>query len=171
MPLSSVARTVMAESDNSLGMAIAAEEPWVEADFLFCCLADEAGVEGLTESSLWLSESGVSQSEMAMANGDDLARYVLGTRPTDVQAIGVRLDRNVVRNEMAKGLLDIVCHELAARQVGRPVHDLIGGAAVDRMPLCALLPLGPPDFVAHTCAGYQRAGFHVRCRRVPRDGR
>lgn len=149
----------MAESDNSLGMAIAAEEPWVEADFLFCCLADEAGVEGWAESYLWLPESGVSQREMAMAIGDHLARYVLGTRPTDVQALGARLDRNVARNEMAKGLLDIACHELAARQVGRPVHDLIGGAAVDRVPLCALVPLGPPDFVAQICAGYQRAGY------------
>lgn len=52
VPLSSVARRAMAESDNRLGMAIAAEEPWVEADFLFCCLADEAGVEGWAESYL-----------------------------------------------------------------------------------------------------------------------
>lgn len=101
----------------------------------------------------------MSQREMAMAIGDHLARYVLGTRPTDVQALGARLDRNVARNAMAKGLLDIACHELAARQVSWPVHDLIGGAAVDRIPLCALVPLGPPDFVAQICAGYQRAGY------------
>lgn len=159
VPLSSIARSAMAESDNGLGMAIAAEEPWLEADFLFVCLVDEAGNEGWGESYVWLPESGVSQREMAMAIRDHLGRYVLGARPTDVQAIAARLDRNVARNEMAKGVLDIACHELAARQLGRPVHDLIGGAVIDRIPLCALVPLGSPDFVADLCAGYQRAGY------------
>lgn len=159
VPLSSIARSAMAESDNGLGMAIPAEEPWLEADFLLCRLVDEDGVEGWGEAYVWLPESGVSQREMAMAIRDHLGRYVLGARPTDVQALAARLDRNVARNEMAKGVLDIACHELAARQLGRPVHDLIGGAVVDRIPLCALVPLGAPDFVAEICAGYQRAGY------------
>jgi muconate cycloisomerase len=159
VPLSSIARSAMAESDNGLGMAIPAEEPWLEADFLLCRLVDEDGVEGWGEAYVWLPETGVSQREMAMAIRDHLARYVLGARPTDVQAIGARMDRNVARNEIAKGLLDIACHELAARQLGRPVHDLIGGAVVDRIPLCALVPLGSPDFVADICGGYQRAGY------------
>jgi muconate cycloisomerase len=159
VPLSSIARSAMAESDNGLGMAIPAEEPWLEADFLLCRLVDEDGVEGWGEAYVWLPESGVSQREMAMAIRDHLGTYVLGARPTDVQAIAARLDRNVARNEMAKGVLDIACHELAARQLGRPVHDLIGGAVVDRIPLCALVPLGDPDFVAEICAGYQRASY------------
>ncbi len=159
VPLSSIARGAMAESDNGLGMAIAAEEPWLEADFLFCRLLDEDGNEGWGESYLWLPETGVSQREMAMAIRDHLSRYVLGARPTDVQAIGARMDRNVARNEMAKGLLDIACYELAARQIGRPVHDLLGGAVVDRIPLCGLVPLGSPDFVADICAGYQSSGY------------
>ncbi len=50
----------MAESDNGLGMAIAAEEPCLEADFLFCRLLDEDGHEGWGESYLWLPETGVS---------------------------------------------------------------------------------------------------------------
>lgn len=159
VPLSSIARSAMAASPNGLGMAIPAEEPWLEADFLLCRLVDENGVEGWGESYVWLPETGVSQREMAMAIRDHLGRYLLGARPTDVQAIGARLDRNVARNEMAKGLLDIACHELAARQIGRPVHDLIGGAVVDRIPLCGLVPLGEPDAVADICAGYQRAGY------------
>lgn len=159
VPLSSIAQGAMAESDNGLGMAIAAEEPWLEADFLFCRLLDEDGHEGWGESYLWLPETGVSQREMAMAIRDHLSRYVLGARPTDVQAIGARMDRNVARNEMAKGLLDIACYELAARQIGRPVHDLLGGAVVDRIPLCGLVPLGSPDFVADICAGYQGSGY------------
>jgi muconate cycloisomerase len=98
---------------------------------------------------------------MASAIEHHLARYVLGARPVAVQALAARFDRNVARNEMAKGLLDVACHELAARQRGCPVHDLIGGAAIDRIPLCGLVPLGSPDTVAALCHGYQRAGYRT----------
>jgi muconate cycloisomerase len=96
---------------------------------------------------------------MAMVIRDHIGRYVLGARPSDLQAINARMDRNIPRNEMAKGVLDVALHDLAARQVGRPVHDLIGGAAVDRIPLCALVPMGDPDFVAAICSGYVQAGY------------
>ena len=159
VPLSELARGAMAESDNGLGMALEVEEPWLEADFLYCRLEDADGVEGWGEAYVWLPETGVSQREMAIAIRDHLAKYVLGARPTDVQAIAARLDRNVARNEVAKGLLDLACHELAARQLDRPVHDLIGGAAVDRIPLCGLIPLGSPDTVAGVVDHYRRAGY------------
>ena len=150
----------MSESDNGLGMALAAEEPWEIADFLYVRLVDSDGVEGWGESYVWLPETGTSQREMAAAIRDHLARYVLGARPTDVQAIAARMDRNVARNEMAKGVLDIACHDLAARQIGRPVHDLIGGAAVDRIPLCGLIPLGSPEGVADIAGFYQHVGYN-----------
>ena len=159
VPLSELARGAMAASDNGLGMAIPTEEPWLEADFLFCRLVDENGVEGWGEAYVWLPESGVSNRDMASAIEHHLAAYVLGSQPIAVQALAARMDRNVARNEMAKGLIDIACHELAARQIGRPVHDLIGGATVDRIPLCGLIPLASPTTVAAIAAGYQKAGY------------
>ena len=159
VPLSELARGAMATSENGLGMAIPTEEPWLEADFLFCRLVDEAGTEGWGEAYVWLPESGVSNRDMASAIQHHLGAYVLGSRPAAVQALAARFDRNVARNEMAKGLVDIACHELAARQLGVPVHDLIGGAAVDRIPLCGLVPLADPATAASICAGYQRSGY------------
>ena len=159
VPLSELARGAMAASDNGLGMAIPTEEPWLEADFLFCRLVDDAGVEGWGEAYVWLPESGVSNRDMASAIEHHLSAYVLGSRPIAVQALAARFDRNVARNEMAKGLVDIACHELAARQRSVPVHDLIGGSVVDRIPLCGLVPLADPDTVAAICAGYQRSGY------------
>lgn len=159
VPLSSIARGAMAESDNGLGMAIPAEEPWLEADFLFCRLVDGAGNEGWGESYVWLPESGVSNLDMASAIEHHLGRYVLGSDPVATQALAARLDRNVARNEMAKALIDIACHDLAARQLDRPVHDLIGGSTVDRIPLCGLVPLAAPEDVAAICDGYRRSGY------------
>ncbi len=161
MPLSRLARGAMAASDNGLGMALAAEEPWLEADFLMCRLVDGDGNEGWGESYVWLPESGVSNRDMASAIEHHLGAYVLGASPFSTQALAARLDRNVARNEMAKGLIDIACHELAARQVGRPVHDLIGGTTVDRIPLCGLVPMASPDDVAALCDGYRRGGYRT----------
>lgn len=161
VPLSGIARAAMEQSETGLGMAIPAEEPWLAADFLFVRLVDEDGVEGWAECYVWVPESAVSQSGMAMVIREHIGRYVLGARPADVQAVNARMDRNIPRNEMAKAVLDMAMYDLAARQVGRPVHDLIGGAAVDRIPLCALVPLGDPDFVAEICSGYVRAGYRT----------
>ncbi len=161
VPLSPIARSAMSESDNGLGMAIPAGDPWEAADFLLVRLADEDGHEGWGESYVWLPETGTSQRQMAMAIRDHLGRYVLGARPIDVRAIAARMDRNVARNEMVKGVLDIACHELAARQLGCPVHDLLGGAALDRVPLCGLLPLASPETVAALAAGYVRSGYRT----------
>jgi muconate cycloisomerase len=161
VPLSELARGAMAASETGLGMALPAEEPWLAADFLFCRLLDEDGAEGWGEAYVWLPESGVSNRDMASAIEHHLGAYVLGSRPVAVQALAARLDRNVARNEMAKGLVDIACHELAARQLGIPVHDLIGGTTVDRIPLCGLVPLADPDTAAAICAGYQRTGYRT----------
>ncbi len=161
VPLSELARGAMAASDNGLGMALAAEEPWLEADFLMCRLVDGAGNEGWGEAYVWLPESGVSNRDMASAIEHHLGAYVLGASPVATQALAARLDRNVARNEMAKGLLDLACHELAARQIGRPVHDLIGGTTVDRIPLCGLVSMASPGTVAAICDGYRRNGYRT----------
>lgn len=161
VPLSELARGAMAESPNGLGMAIPAELPWLEADFLYCRLVDSDGVDGWGEAYVWLPETGVTQSDLASAIEHHLGAFVLGTRPQDVQALLARLDRNVARNEVAKGVLDLACHDLAARQLGVPVHDLIGGRGPESIPLAGLVPIGSPDTVAAIASGYQRAGYRT----------
>lgn len=172
VPLSEIARSAMAESDTGLGMAIAAEDPWLSAEFLYVRLVDEDGIAGWGECYVWVPESAVSQRGAAMVIREHIGRYVLGAKAADIQAIGARMDRNIPRNEMAKGVLDIALHDLAARQLGRPVHDLIGGTAVDRIPLCGLVPLASPDFMAEICAGYVAAGYRslrIKLGTGPRD--
>lgn len=159
VPFSDIAQQAMDASPTGLGMAIEAEEPWEAGDFVFARLWDEEGNEGWGEVFLWLPETGVSPDQVVSVIGSHLARYVLGAAPVDVGALRARLDRNVTRNEVAKGLLDLACHDLAARQLGRPVHDLLGGRRADRIPLCGLVPLADPATTAAICAGYVGAGY------------
>lgn len=161
VPFSAIARRAMDDSPTGLGMAIPAEEPWDAGDFVFARLVDEDGNEGWGEVLLWLPETGVSPAELLSSIPGHLARYVLGASPVDIGAIRARLDRNVTRNEVAKGLLDLAAHELAARQIDRPVHDLIGGRGTDVLPLCGLVPLGDPEITVAICAGYVRGGYRT----------
>ncbi len=158
-PFSELARTAMDESDNGLGMAIDAEEPWEAGDFVFARIEDADGVEGWGEVFMWLPETGTAPEPIIWVIREHLARYVVGAEPVGVGAIRARLDRNVNRNEVAKGLLDLALHDLAARQLGRPVFDLFGGRRTDRIPLCGLVPLADPATVATLCAGYVGAGY------------
>jgi muconate cycloisomerase len=159
VPLSALARGAMEQSETGLGMALAAEDPWTAADFLYVRLRDEDGLEGWGEAYVWAPESAVSQRMVSLAIEEQLGRFVLGARAVDVRSVLARMERNLPRNEIAKGVLDLALYDLAARQVGRPVHDLIGGRGPDRIPLCGLVPLADPDAVAAICHGYQRAGY------------
>lgn len=159
VPFSAIARQAMDGSDNGLGMAIAAEEPWEAGDFVLARLEDEEGTAGWGEVFMWLPETGVSPAEVISAIVGSLGRYIVGACPADVRAIGARMERNVARNEVAKGLLDLACHDLAARQVDRPVHDLVGGRGTDTIGLCGLVPLAPIEDVVAICAGYVGAGY------------
>jgi L-alanine-DL-glutamate epimerase-like enolase superfamily enzyme len=159
VPFSSIARRAMDDSPTGLGMAIPAEQPWAAGDFVYARLVDEDGTEGWGEVFMWLPETGVSPAELLTTIPAALARYVIGACPADVRGMRARMDRNVTRNEVAKGVLDLACFDLAARQVGRPVHDLIGGRGPDELALCGLVPLADPDTTVAICAGYVRSGY------------
>lgn len=145
VPLAEMAKARMDASPTGLGMAIPAEEPWDYGEFVICRLESDEGVVGWGESFVWLPETAVSAGQVIATVRDSLAHYVLGASPFDTRALAARMNRNVARNEVAKGLLDLACYDLAARSVGRPVYDLLGGRCVDALPLCALIPLGDID--------------------------
>ena len=161
VPFSALARGAMDASPTGLGMAIAAEEPWEAGDFVFARLEDEAGTAGWGEVFMWLPETGVSPTEVLSTVRASLGAYVLGMHPADTRALRARMDRNVTRNDVAKGLLDLACHDLAARQVGRPVHDLIGGRGTDSIGLCGLVPLASVESTVAICTGYVRGGYRT----------
>ncbi|MCC6642503.1 MAG: GNAT family N-acetyltransferase [Deltaproteobacteria bacterium] len=160
VPFRAEVRETMARSEGGLGMAIAAEEPWQGGDFVIARLTAQDGSQGVGEAFVWLPETGVSPAQVIDAVAGGLARYVLGASPFDVDALQARMDANVARCEVAKGLLDMACWDLAGRIAGRPVCELLGGR-VQSLPLAALVPLLDPGSMVSLALAFQKGGVQT----------
>jgi muconate cycloisomerase len=158
VPFRAAVREAMGRSATGLGMAIAAEEAWEGGDFVLARLTAEDGAIGLGEAFVWLPETGVSPAQIVDAVCHGLSRLVLGANPFDVERLRLRMDANVARSEVAKGLLDMACYDLMGQVTGRPAHDFMGGRSADALPLAALIPLAEPAFMVELAQFFHASG-------------
>jgi muconate cycloisomerase len=174
VPFRAAVREAMAKGEGGLGMAIPAEEPWTGGDFVIARLTAEDGSQGVGEAFVWLPETGVSPAQVIDAVRHGLARYWLGASPFDVEALRARMDANVARSEVAKGLLDMAAYDLMGRIAGQPACDLMGGRGADALPLCALIPLSDARSMVDLALAFQKAGtrsFRLKLGRGIEDDR
>lgn len=159
VPFKEQVRKAMSSSERGVGMAIPVDEEWLGGDFVICKLIDDQGNEGIGESFVWLPETGVSPDQIIDSIEKALSRYVLGESPFNIEKMLFKMDNNVSRNEVAKGLLDIACYDLMGVITHRPAHDFMGGKLVDEIPLCALIPMGDPILMRGIAKSYIKRGF------------
>jgi muconate cycloisomerase len=159
VPFREAVRAAMARSASGLGTAIPAEEPWTGSDFVVARLTAADGSQGVGEVFMWLPETGVSPAQVIDAVAGGLARYLLGENPFAVHRLRARMDANVARSEVAKGLLDMAAYDLMGHIAGRPAHDFMGGCGTDTLPLAALIPLADADFMTNLALTFQNDGM------------
>jgi len=163
VPFREVVRATMAQSPNGLGMAIPADAPWLGGDFVIARLTADDGTRGVGEAFVWLPETGVSPAQVIDAVAHGLARLVLGADPFEVVRLRDRMDANVARSEVAKGLVDMACYDLMGRIEGRPAHHYMtprdGEAGVpDTLPLAALVPLAGLELMVDLARHFHQDG-------------
>jgi len=157
VPFQQVVREAMLQA-GGLGMAIPADEDWPGGDFAICRMTDEAGNIGLGEQFVWWPETGVSPGQIILAIKEILCKYVLGQTPFSYHRMLTRMNNNVARNETAKGLLDMACWDLMGKLTHKPAVELMGGRQVDKLDLCALVPLMDARSMADMAHGWRQAG-------------
>lgn len=158
VPFHEVVRATMAQSPNGLGMAIPADAAWLGGDFVIARLTADDGTQGVGEAFVWLPETGVSPAQVIDAVAHGLARLVLGADPFHIATLRDRMDANVARSEVAKGLVDMACYDLMGRIESRPAHHFMGGRSTDALPLAALIPLAPPQLMVDLALHFHRSG-------------
>src|SRR5436305_8397532 len=123
---------------------------------LFVRLTTDTGLTGLGEASLECQE----QTVQTLIH-EWVEDRVLGADPFDVE----RLIGNLIRDQYQGGStvltaisgVEIACWDLIGKACGRPVYQLIGGRARDRLPAYANGWYGgartPADYAAHAGEG------------------
>jgi muconate cycloisomerase len=74
-----------------------------------------------------------------------LAPAIRGAQAANIVDIHARLDRAIKGYPYAKAAIDMAAYDLAAAQVGVPVHTLLGGAVRTRIPITHSIGLIPLD--------------------------
>jgi muconate cycloisomerase len=151
----------MKGSECGLGMAIAAEEEWTGGDFVICRLTTDTGQSGVGEAFVWLPETGVSPEQLVDIITKSLGRYVIGESPFNVERIRHRMEMNVNRSDVAKGLIDMACYDLMGQITGRPAHDFMGGRCIDEVPLAGLIPLMDTETMVGLCQMFNEGGMRT----------
>ena len=103
----------------------------------------------------------------------ELAPALLGTRALPRPAMAA-MDAVALGQPYAKAAVDIAVHDLAARSLGVPVSDLLGGALRDRVPSYYAVGIGSPEETARTAReklaeGYPRIQLKIGGRDVAED--
>ena len=159
VPFKEYVKKALLETEGGLGMAIPSEEEWLGGDFVICKLISNDGTIGIGEAFVWLPETGVSPEQIIDAVKNALSGYVLGESPFNIEKMIKRMDNNVSRSEVAKGLIDIACYDLMGKIANKPAYEFIGGKCVDAIPLCALIPLADPILMRGVTKSYLKKGF------------
>jgi L-alanine-DL-glutamate epimerase-like enolase superfamily enzyme len=73
---------------------------------------------------------------------------VVGKDPFAIEAILLDLDRSLVGASQAKAGIDCALHDLCARALGLPLHNLLGGKVRDSVPVLRIVPIKTPAEMA-----------------------
>jgi muconate cycloisomerase len=89
------------------------------------------------------------------------APAMVGRSVFDVEAINVELDRLWMGNLFAKAAIEMAVHDAAARTLGRPLCDLLGGRFRDRFDLVGGIGLETPEAMASQAVEFTDRGFQT----------
>lgn len=159
VPFKKFVRELMDDSEGGQGFAMPTDEPWQGGEVIICQLTTKGGFLGIGENLVWLPETGISVNQIIDIIQKELFKYILGNSPFNTEQIRYKMDNNVSRNEVAKGLLDIACYDLMGQITSRPAYEFMGGKCVETVPLTALIGLGDIKTTKILIKSYLRSGY------------
>jgi L-alanine-DL-glutamate epimerase-like enolase superfamily enzyme len=74
--------------------------------------------------------------------------HLIGQDSRRIAALMFEIDRMVIANNQAKSAVDCALHDLKAKRLGVPTHELFGGAAVKEFRALRILPIKKPAEMA-----------------------
>ncbi len=87
------------------------------------------------------------------------SHVVIGNDPFNIEAILAALDQELTGIYQAKAAIDCALHEIIARSLDIPLHQLFGGKMRDEVPVMRVLSIKEPDEMADRARGLLDAGY------------
>lgn len=118
----------------------------------------DAGITGIGEASSVFRRRG-----RLLARDIDavIAPAVIGEDPMRIRHLAARIEHSIDGVEEAKAAVEMALWDIAGKQLGVPVHVLLGGKVRDRIPLSYSIPFGEPERMAAFAAERVRAGHRT----------
>jgi len=126
--------------------------------FLIARLHTSGGPDGLADSVNSVPFGPESPDTMRRAIFDHLLPAVIGCDPRDHVAIAAHMEKALPLHPMAKAIIDIACHDAAARAANKPLYQYLGGAVRRDIPSAGTIGLSTTarmvaEAEAHVAAG------------------
>ena len=132
-------------------------------------LCGEDGVEGWGETSTFLEVYGYDQKALYEALSRHLLPAIIGLDPSDLAGLHRRMDRVMPHNQMAKAGVDLAAHDLTARTGDLPLHALLGGGRMERIPAIAVIDMVAPARAAEMAQEFIGQGHETLKIKIGRD--
>ncbi len=122
-------------------------------------MVTDDGTEGWGESTPFGSTYIAAHARGVRAGVAEIAPYLIGRDPRQVDRINEVMDQALVGHNHAKAALDIACWDIFGKSVSLPVCELLGGSTNLRMPIISSIYAGEPDAMRARVAEHRARGY------------
>jgi len=142
-------------------------------DSVVVCLTTDTGLEGWGESTPFGPNYIAAHARGARAGVEEIAPYLIGRDPRDVDRINDAMDMALTGHNHAKSAIDLACWDLFGKSVDLPVYTLLGGTTGNRLPVISSIYAGSPEDMRARVAEHRTMGYlghSVKIGALDRDG-
>lgn len=117
------------------------------------------GIEGWGESTPFGSTYIAAHARGTRAGIEEIAPYLLGRDPRQLDRINDAMDEALVGHHHAKTPFDVACWDIFGKSVGLPVCELLGGSTGNRLPTISSIYAGTPEQMRRRVAAHRQMGY------------
>jgi cis-L-3-hydroxyproline dehydratase len=128
-------------------------------DASFVRVVTDTGLDGWGESTPFGSTYIAAHALGTRAGIAEIAPFLLGRDPRQVDRINDAMDEALLGHNHAKSAIDLACWDVFGKSVGMPVCDLLGGSTGKRMPVISSIHAGTPDDMRRRVAEHRARGY------------
>ncbi|MBN1333929.1 MAG: hypothetical protein JW971_09215 [Synergistales bacterium] len=124
-------------------------------------LHTDGEIQGIGEADPHVPFTEESMESISSCILNYLAPVLMGKDPEDIGEINLLMDREVKLNLMAKGAIDMACHDVSGKSKGLPVHEMLGSKNRDSIPLVWSVGNSLPERTLEDIRGVYDQGYRT----------